>query len=186
MTVGYLWLWWAVLQLDRSRHRIDGVRAQQWTAGRLRRTRRRGWPWIDDGRFERFNVDHVWFGPPGVIAIETKYTSHPWTVTGTGLAGPLPTEDPLGQARAGARKIHLLLRSYGIEVPVLPALAVWGPGATELRAAVVCEDVLVLPGRHSGSWMNLPGTGVDLDRGAVERIDAALRDFVRRRDAAQR
>jgi hypothetical protein len=125
LIVGYVWLWWAFIQLDRSRNRVDGAHAEQWTAGRLRRARRQGWSSIDDVPFEGFNVDHVWFGARGVIAIETKYTSYTWTVAGTGLTGPLPTEHPLDQARAGARKIRLLLKSYGIEVRVLPALAVW-------------------------------------------------------------
>src|SRR6266542_3529889 len=36
------------------------------------------------------------------------------------------------QARWGARKIHLLLKSYGIDVEVRPLLVLWGPG-TEAR-----------------------------------------------------
>jgi len=120
--------WWItfLLSLDGATAIRMGGHAEDWTSTGLRRLRRAGWRVIDHVPFEHRDVDHVAVGPHGMIAVETKYTSSPWGVGRAALTGPV--RDPLGQARLGARCIRLLLKSEGIEVNVVPALAVWGRG----------------------------------------------------------
>jgi hypothetical protein len=92
------------------------------------------------------DVDHVVFGPLGVLAIESKWVN--------------PTPDPnrhrenafgmdaIAQAKRSRRRIEHLLRASGVEVEVVAVVLQWGPGAWgDLDATMgPIDGVLVLRG----------------------------------------
>jgi hypothetical protein len=181
IAAGACWAFWAMLSLDGSEPKRRGGEAERWTSTRLRKSWRDGWRRIDHLDFGDMDVDHVLYGQGGVIAIETKFTSFPWTTIGNDLQGPLGR--PLDQARWGARRIRLLLRSKGVKVDVVPALAVWGPGTEGLRASNV-GGVCLLVGREEKDWAHqLPPCREPLSQIRVTQIDRVLRDFVEMRDS---
>jgi len=177
--VGFGWMLHALLSMDGLASRRMGADAERWTSRAFRRSKK-DWRVIDAVEFEERDVDHVVFGPCGVWAVETKYTSVPWTDAGGVLTGPF--RDPLEQARVGARKIHLLLKTHGLEVPVHPVLAVWGEGTRHLRTSVI-DDVPVLVGREEKTWLTeLPAAGDPLSSDTVQSIELALESFIRLRE----
>jgi hypothetical protein len=130
------------------------------------------------------NVDHVLYGPRGVVAVETKFTSMTWTARGSTLEGPVG--EPLDQALRAARRIRLLLKSKGIVVDVAPALAVWGPGSRALRTSTI-GGIHLLVGRQQKEWArHLPVMSEGLSPDLVARIDTALREFIDMRDSYER
>ena len=97
---------------------------------------------IDGVEFDRFDVDHVAVGPTGVFAIETKWTSVPWSLPREGLS--TRRRHAVDQAQRGAGKIRLLLGSRGVEVAVMPVVVVWGPGARLMRTERLAETLLLV------------------------------------------
>jgi hypothetical protein len=156
-----------------------------------RRARRAGWQIVDQVAFDAAfgDVDHVAAGPAGVLAIESKWTNTPWRVADGDLR--TPGRDPLQQARQGARKSRLLLRSYGVETTVVPVVIVWGPGALGDAgwAARWFGTVLVLRGARASEWFPrlevITGrrASADLIRRVTEALTAYTEAFDR--DAAQ-
>ncbi len=135
---------------------LMGERATAEAVSR-RRMRRLGWHVVSGLFFDGHgDVDHVLVGPGGVFAVESKWTSSPWTVTELGIDGPLG-RDPVAQARDGARKVESMLR-FGKErfdIRVQPLVVLWGPGAPKIdRGICGVSDVLVAEGRSSGHWVD--------------------------------
>jgi len=182
--VSVLFLGYVILTLDGA----EGIRiradAERWSSSALRRLGRPHWRVVDNVPFEDGDVDHVAIGPTGVLAVETKFTSFPWEVRETGLEGPL--DRPVDQAKLGARRIRLFLKSRGLDVQVAPALAVWGPGSTRLVADSI-DGVVLMIGREAERWHDqLPGTGHRFTDDEMARIESVLRDHISENDKTRR
>lgn len=179
LTVGFLV--WIVAEESGAMRAKHGALGEQNTAKQLARLQRQGWHVRHDVLFDRFNVDHILVGPGGVFAVETKSTSGHWNFTASHL-DPVAA-DALRQARAGARKIRLLLSPIG-EFPVRPLLVCWGPNVIDVPGGwLVLDDVVVITGRQArealpaGLASHQPLAPASIDR-ALEQIDA----FILRRD----
>lgn len=173
-----------ILALDGAEGARMGAEAERWSSSALRRLGRSRWRVVDSVPFEMGDVDHVAIGPDGVIAVETKYTSSPSEVRDPELRGPLGR--PVDQAKLGARRIGLLLRSEGLDVRVAPALAVWGPGSERLVTDSI-DGVVLLVGREATTWHDqLPGTGQRLTEAETARIEQVLKRHVAETARARR
>jgi hypothetical protein len=128
---------------------------------RSRRVRRAGWQVVHNVPFdhERVDVDHVLFGPAGVLAIESKWADTEWRVRSGSIQAP--GGNPVDQAWRGARKIRYLLLSAGIDVRVVPVVLQWGPsGLVDAQWSFRWfeDGVLVLRGRRSKAWIDRLGS----------------------------
>lgn len=182
IAVGYPWLVEAILFHAHPSGSIAlGGIAEQWTSDELKKLRCWGWQLVDHVEFEDMDVDHVIVGPGGVFAIETKWKSG-WKVEAGVLQTPF--SDPVGQANFGARKIRLLLRSRGIDVEVLPALCLWGPGLNALDGnGRLARSVQLLKGREAKSRRSqIVARGHRLGGDEVEAIGRELRGYVDRHE----
>jgi hypothetical protein len=130
-------------------YRMAGADAETWTSQSLGRLR--GWWVIDRVEFENFDVDHVAVGTSRVLAVETKWTAKPLTVSATGVFGM--GFDPVAQAKERAEKLARLLKSRGDTTPVVPVLVLWGPGVPKLEGGKVrVGPVRVLNGTQFDEW----------------------------------
>jgi hypothetical protein len=175
---------YALLQLDSVQRFRDGAEAEIWTSARLKRRGRGGWQVVDSIPFDGFDVDHVAFGPRGVIAVETKFTTQHWRVAGDRLEGPI--SDPLDQARRNAFKIRSLLRSEGVVVPVLPCLFVWGSGSAELPPHAVIDGVWMFAPARERDWPERLPQGGRLTKEELSAIERTLHGFVEMRERQKR
>ncbi|SRR6266498_5243127 len=180
LVVGLLWLLSWLFSMDNAEGQRMGALAERWTSERFRRLRGAGWRVVDRVVFEEGDVDHVGFGPDGVVAVQTKYSAYKGRFDGPSLARFVE------QARWGARKIHLLLKSYGIDVEVRPLLVLWGPG-TEARPRYAEEKgTPVLCTARRADWLaHLPRSGTRLPTETIASVEAAVQDFISRSSAAQ-
>jgi hypothetical protein len=117
-----------------------------------RQVRRAGWKVVHNLRFDHSDVDHVVFGPAGVMAVESKWANPQWHLRGGRIEAF--GRDPIEQAQYSARKIRLFLRSAGVEVHVVPVLVQWGPGGVsdEAWASRELDGVRVLRGTAWREW----------------------------------
>jgi hypothetical protein len=119
------------------------------------RRRLQGWRLVNGLFFDGHgDVDHVLIGRGGIFAIESKWTNPPWSIHDNALVGP--PVSPTSQARRSARKIANTLRSGPdpIDIPVVPVLVLWGPGApTITEGLAIIDDVLVAEGRRRQVWV---------------------------------
>jgi hypothetical protein len=78
-------LWLAVLScvlFSGVAAKLVSVVAEQWTAGDLRRLRRRGWRLINGLKFvDQSDIDHVAIGPAGLLVVETKWSADGWDIS---------------------------------------------------------------------------------------------------------
>ncbi len=120
------------------------------------------------------DVDHILVGPAGIFALESKWTNVPWAINGDMIEGP--EKSPTAQARRGARKVAGTLRSgrVRLDVPVIPVVVLWGPGAPMIDGGSTTVDgVLVAEGRRRGDWVqHLEGDS--LPRDVVEAVATKL------------
>jgi len=104
-TVGVLTVW--VQQVTGTAPVMMGDLAEQWTASELRGLRRDGWRLVNQLALRAWDIDHVLIGPGGVLAVETKWSAHPWVLD--------PPDDrvrrAVQQAQANARDLRLWGRS---------------------------------------------------------------------------
>jgi hypothetical protein len=183
-SVGLVVVTFVVLTLDGAQQTRDHAEAERRSSHALRRLGRSGWRVVNNVTFLSMDIDHVAIGPKGVVAIETKYISSPSDVTEEGRAGPLGR--PVDQAKLGARRIRLLLKSEGMDVSVAPALAVWGPGSEQLTEDVI-DGVVVLIGRDSKSWQQqLPGTAQGFSASDILSMERSLLRFAAPREHVRR
>src|SRR6266542_1231672 len=95
LVVGLLWLLSWLFSMDNAEGQRMGALAERWTSERFRRLPGAGWRVVDRVVFEEGDVDHVGFGPDGVVAVETKYSA---TRAGsTDQAWPASSSRPAGE-----------------------------------------------------------------------------------------
>lgn len=155
---------------------------------RTRRARRSGWEVCHNVPFQHGDVDHVVFGPHGVLAVESKWANAPWRTRGESVDAF--GKDPLDQAHRGARHVRHLLKAAGIHVHVIPVVIQWGPGgwSDETWTARWFEGgVLALRGRSSDALDEIDAiTNANLGPEELARIRAALDDRVQGRESRSR
>jgi hypothetical protein len=154
-----------------------GKMGEESTAQSVLTLRRRlqGWRLVNGLYFDAHgDVDHVLIGEGGIFAIESKWTNVPWSIGGDKLVGP--PSSPTFQARRSARKVASTLRSGSdpIDLPVMPVVVVWGPGAPHIAAGFAMVDgVLVAEGRRGQTWVRQLHN-FQLDRPTVQLVTTKL------------
>jgi len=164
-----LWLW--VVQVTGTAPTMMGDLGEQFTAAELRTLSRSGWSVVNHVLLQTRDIDHVLVGPGGVIAVETKWSSLPWTVD--------PPENRIRDAvesiRAHARQLTLWhsLKSLGVG-QVRPVLILWGARADEIPLTLA-DGVPVAGGPAARAWLATLGSDALTDeqvRRAWEALDA--------------
>ncbi len=109
------------------------------------------------------NVDHVAVGPHGVLAVETKWTSHAIDLSARRLAPEVLKA--IKQARDGAGRIEGLLRRTDVATKVIPVVMYWGPNVTPPADPVRRQDgVRLVAGGRGSEWRS---------RLSLDRLDEA-------------
>jgi hypothetical protein len=150
---------WVVFVISGSYGRSMGKLGEEATAETVtsRKRRRMGWKIVHGLYFAGHgDVDHVLVGPGGVFVIESKWTTSKCEVGEHSIRG-LMGQEPISQAREGARKVGLLLRhgTEHLDLRVHPVVIIWGPGGITLdNGWVMVDNVLVCEGRRSASWLD--------------------------------
>lgn len=152
-----------------------------------RRMRRAGWGVVHIVPFRGEDVDHVVFGPAGVLAIESKWANTPWKEFEGGIDAY--GKKPLSQAWRGARHIRYLLRNAGVETDVVPVVIQWGPSGlaqVEWSHRRFDDGVLVLRGRCADEWIGELQSFVHsrLTQQQLATVRVALETRVNERDGA--
>ena len=162
-------LWWLSMIGSGSYRLYVGGMAEDFTSQSLQALGRRGWRHLDGVEFIDFDVDHVAVGPGGVLAVETKWTDQAWDVAAPKRHRHL--DQAIRQTSIGARRIRSFLSSEGVDVPVVPALVVWGPAVAGIEGGSrLVDGTVVLIGRQEDEWRaDLEGQRVD-----AWRLDAAV------------
>jgi hypothetical protein len=150
------WMW--VIQYTGTAGLLMGEQAELFTADLLRK--QRGWRLVNHVNLRMADIDHVFFGPDGIFAIETKWSAYPWT--------PQRLAAAAGQAARNAHDLTILsaLKRFG---PTRPLLVLWGPTAADLVTPTTVDGVPVIAGKDFDEWWNhrptrdAPLTSTDLD-----------------------
>lgn len=150
------WMW--VIQFTGTAGLLMGEQAEQSTADLLRK--QRGWRLVNHVNLRKADIDHVFFGPDGIYAIETKWSSSVWSAERLASAAD--------QAARNARDLTIWspLRRFG---PTRPVLILWGPKAADLVTPTTVNGVPVIAGKDFDDWWpnhptrDAPLTSTDLD-----------------------
>lgn len=137
-----------------------GQLAEQWTAGELRRLRKRGWRLLNQVHFRPWDIDHVVLGPGGAIVVETKFSSDGWR---SSSYTDKVISDACARVRTDALDLSLFLgKSILPSTMVRPLVVLWG------RADLVEIDrdrdgVRILSGHLLRDWLDtIPDAGLDV------------------------
>jgi hypothetical protein len=157
-----------------------GDLGEQWTAQKLRSTRKAGWKVVNDLALQAWNVDHILVGPGGVFVVESKWSSQAWDVVPPGQT----VAKACGQVDAAAKTISSWLRPLDVG-PVYGLVVLWGANARDLPPSQTLlagdRQVTVLAGPRLKPWLKgLPGNQL-----SAEQVDTAwdqIATLCRRRD----
>lgn len=164
---------WLLDFVSGNRDRRFGLAGEQASASLFesRHMKSAGWSVVHGVPFQgRGDIDHLAFGPAGVLAVESKWTTGTWAVRNGRLSGPL--DDPIAQVRRSADRLERYLRFKGSAVPVTPVLVVWGKGCDVDANGDHVDGVLVLSGPNTKHLTALLDRSIDRRVGRVE-IEAA-------------
>lgn len=150
------WMW--VIQYTGTAGLLMGEQAELFTADLLRK--QRGWRLVNHVNLRKSDIDHVFFGPDGIYAIETKWSSSVWSQELLAAAAD--------QAARNARDLTIWspLKRFG---PTRPLLILWGPTAAELVTPTTVNGVPVIARKDFDDWWqhrptrDTPLTSADLD-----------------------
>lgn len=138
-----------------------------------RERRRNGWEIVNGVMINGRDIDHIAVGPGGVLAIESKWR-------GTERSSRDWAAHAIRQAAEAARTTRNLIRQEAElgDLPVVPVLIEWGPGAHE-RPMEHIDGVVSVSGRSLEAfdvWLDEPR--LDLERATA--IAEALASFLDR------
>jgi hypothetical protein len=180
-TAGWLAIIGYSLMMDGSHFRMMGAEAETWTSRELRKVR--GLQVIDAVEFADRDVDHIAISASQILAVETKWSSRTVRIDEDGVHGLYG--DGMWQAERGAKRIENLLRSRGVDHPVIPVLVLWGAEVPRLEGGYRrVGEVRVLIGKQAVEWRaKLAGVpqGSESSTGAREVIEEYMRGFDERR-----
>lgn len=157
------WLFWtAITSVDGSWSWRVGADAERWTAEELARLgpawqvehhlvftgTRRGERWYSD-------IDHVAVGPPGVLAVSTKWTADEWDLDQPELHPRVRAA--ADQLQKNVRRLEGFLHQAVPVARIIPLLVCWGPGVRPARDAGVVRvgEVRVVSGVQADHWRPL-------------------------------
>lgn len=129
---------------------LAGGIAESWTADELRPLREHGWRLVNHAGLGHGDLDHVLVGPGGIVLVETKWRSDPKDVAEGQWFFEAAVERVARSARQLAGWAEVARHDHP---PVLAVLAVWGPGARDLRERRHSSGVVVVPGPALRAWM---------------------------------
>jgi hypothetical protein len=173
---------WLIIEVSGARRYAIGGVAEAWTAGALAQL---GPNWrrvhaLPIGKV--CDIDHVLIGPPGVFAVETKFTAVTWDFR-PDRRGPMEDHALEGAARS-AIKVRNVLHEAGRPV-VTPLLVVWGPGAGKLPGWQDVGRTLVCAGRLAPDWLAfLANKNSVLVPAQIEQMVRVAEDHIARTEAA--
>lgn len=146
-----------------------GIMAEQWTADELHGLDRKSWNVIHHVMLEYTDVDHVAVGPPGVIAVETKFRSSWERVDLDRMALDVARQrrDVAGRARQKERDVRCVV-------------AMWGPDVGE---ATQLHGVVFVPGKDLGERLCNAAPRFD-DAQRASAVDA-LDGYLTKRDVGE-
>jgi hypothetical protein len=179
---------WCIYLASGHQNLYFGKMGEESTADSVLTFKRKlqGWRLVNGLYFDAHgDVDHVLIGEGGIFAIESKWTNVPWSIGGDGLVGPLSS--PTFQARRSAHKVASTLRSGSdpIDLPVVPVVVVWGPGAPHIAAGFAMVDgVFVAEGRRGQVWVRQLNE-LPLERSTVQLVTNKLVAALATRDDAK-
>ena len=171
-------LWIAVTSADGSATWRIGAQAEQWTADELAAL---GPAWRVEhdvpfpDRTYIVDVDHVAIGPHGVLAVETRWTSHELDLGARCLAPELA--NAIGRAQASAGRVSGLIRRVNVWVDVIPVVGYCGPHVIPPTEPVrVVDGVRVVAGKQGDDWRpRLSETRLDV--GEIDQLTVRVRDW---------
>lgn len=173
-----LWSW--TIQVTGTAPVMMGDMAEQWSAGELRKLRKRGWWVVNHFVLAKDDIDHVLVGPGGAYAVETKWSATSWDSE----FGRSRLRDAVRQAKANARRLQLWHPFMSRRLQVEPLVVVWGGGVRDSVASEPIshvDGVTVLAGRALPSWVADRHAAV-LQEEEVADLWTALDAQVARRD----
>ncbi len=170
-----------VVQATGTGPTMMGDLGEQWTAGELRKLRKRGWRVVNHVLLRSSDIDHVLIGPGGLYAVETKWRSD---------AASFDASDDrvLAAARSvtgSARSLQLWQNIKNVGRPqVHPVLVLWGPGIAQ-RADIApvrrLDQCTVVLGPHFEAWARTLAGG-ELTSAQVTELWTVVEAQVQMRD----
>jgi hypothetical protein len=155
-----------------------GAMGESWTADDLRALRRRGWKVVHGIRFPKHgDIDHVAVGPPGLLVVETKWSSNQWPMDGSSGFMSNTMNKAILQARENRDHVHGVFSRSRDGAPTLAAVVLQSaearpPGSPPWFEA---DGVIVVDGPHLREWLRTLEDLV-LDPEGVQRVATALRE----------
>ncbi|HET9441953.1 MAG TPA: nuclease-related domain-containing protein, partial [Acidimicrobiales bacterium] len=138
--------WAAMTSLERPAASVAGAGGRPG-GSRARRgsvvhaLRSRGWYVADDVEIHRARADHVAVGPAGVLVVQVA-----------GGADPQSRRSPAIRARIAAQQLRRVLAAREVDVEIVPAVLVPGPGREP--AVEVVDSVAILSAGLADRWLS--------------------------------
>ena len=178
-------LWMAVTQIDGSASWRLGALAEEWTAERLK-VLPGSWHIEHSVPFpagrSAVDVDHILVGYGGVLAIETKWTSHAIELGAKHLHADV--QRAVQQAIGNANRVRGLIQRVAPGTNVTPVVVFWGPQVTSLATLMRKErSALIVAGRDADDWVPLLGSD-NLEPEATARIVERLQWWRQQQDTS--
>lgn len=167
--------WSMVVQITGTGGLLMAELAEQWTAALLRK--QRGWQLVNHVNLRIEDIDHVLVGPDGILAVETKWSSYPWT--------PQRLSEAADQAARNARDLSIWssLKPFG---PAQPLVVLWGPSAADVETPTTVDGVPVVSGDDFAQWWaRKPARAVPLNASDVEDVVQILAERCAQADPYQ-
>jgi hypothetical protein len=161
--------------------RMMGDRGEQFTAGELRRMRRRGWRVINHVSLKRhLDIDHIAIGTGGVLVIETKWSGDPWTLDARADERVRRAVDRIA---SHATDIRGMFPNHISPAAILPMVVLWGGYNDDDVDRRVIDGVTVLRGAEVRDWLAARDLEITLTSAQQDHVWLALERTIRGRDA---
>lgn len=177
LTVGVLLSSWAwaiamlVVRMSGTAATMMGAEAERWSSEQLRSLEKQGWRILDAVPLNagEGDVDHIALGPPGVFAIETKWSGSDWfdSRQRSFLARAIEA------AKWRAERFRMKRTAFGLnDQPIHPVLVLWSDQISKLAEedAIRARDGVTVV---AGPWLRKWATSLGSMELTEERIAAA-------------
>lgn len=164
---------------------VMGIQAEERTGSALRLLTRRGWRVVNGLRLRwDADIDHIAVGPAGVLVVETKWSSEPWSPG-------MPCKPFLAQrlrewakqARAGRSLVEKHFNRDLGGAPARAVLVIWTPdGSDQGRDWIVHDGVAMVRLSAFSRWLDTLDASVASPE-QVRTVWSALERHARSRDA---
>lgn len=160
--------------------KMIGDLGEQFTAGELRKFRRRGWYIVNSVDLRASgDIDHVALGAGGLFSFETKWIG---SSVGTEWALDRRVDEAVTQASASAAWLFKMFSHDDIPSDArLTVVVLWGPGANGWNRPANVDDAVVLRGRDLRAWLSERPSDL-LTAPAIARVWTKLDSTLQRRD----